>query len=243
MKKLLLATAALLIATVNANADMSTATFSGHITGISIGGTPASSYGAVGDVASISVIYDSSTLLSGSHHSGSGFSSSTSYSYSPLATWSIQVGASEATAVSGSLSEQYSSFCNPFSCSSSSGFTGGANYFPPNSTYVNSASFSLGFNPSLFFGDPADLSGLSTLLSTAPHAAGGSLSFYFNEQNGFVNLAGNIESYSVQYQGAAPGEGGAPAPVPGPIVGAGLPGLLGMLVLGGWHWQRRKKIA
>jgi len=32
-------------------------------------------------------------------------------------------------------------------------------------------------------------------------------------------------------------------PVPGPIVGAGLPGLLGLLGFGGWKWTRRRKVA
>jgi hypothetical protein len=34
---------------------------------------------------------------------------------------------------------------------------------------------------------------------------------------------------------------GGASPVPGPIVGAGLPGLLGMLGFGGFKFWRRKK--
>jgi hypothetical protein len=34
---------------------------------------------------------------------------------------------------------------------------------------------------------------------------------------------------------------GTPTPVPSPIVGAGLPGLLGMLGFGGWQWRRRQR--
>jgi hypothetical protein len=31
--------------------------------------------------------------------------------------------------------------------------------------------------------------------------------------------------------------------VPGPVVGAGIPGLLGMLGFGGWSWRRHRKTA
>src|SRR5262249_14144220 len=114
-------------------------------------------------------------------------------------------------------------------------FSGSVGYQPPNATSnTANAGFNLGFNPSLDFGDPADLSGISTLLTTAPHAVGGSLTFGFGDQNGSASLNGSIESYSVQHQ---------VAPVASPIVGAGLPGLLGMLGFGGWQWRRRKKIA
>jgi hypothetical protein len=47
---------------------------------------------------------------------------------------------------------------------------------------------------------------------------------------------GDFGSYVIASLAAQP-----PQPVPGPIVGAGLPGVLGLLSFGGWKWWRRRK--
>jgi hypothetical protein len=52
----------------------------------------------------------------------------------------------------------------------------------------------------------------------------------------------SIDFHIVTNGGGAANLGGALA-VPGPIVGAGLPGLLGMLGFGGWQWRRKRKLA
>jgi len=58
----------------------------------------------------------------------------------------------------------------------------------------------------------------------------------------------NAGSYFLQVQGTAGDQAGyggnfSVAAVPGPIVGAGLPGLLGMLGFGGFQFWRRRKAA
>jgi hypothetical protein len=55
----------------------------------------------------------------------------------------------------------------------------------------------------------------------------------------------NPGNYYAQIDGIGGGTSGyggnlSTAAVPGPIVGAGLPGLLGMLGFGGWKWWRRR---
>ena len=210
-----------------ARADTYVATFLGHITQVSqVSGSPFTF--AVGDAASVSVTFDAGTLSTGGGHSGN----TTFINYNtPSAAWTFQAGAVGGSSVGGGLQEKYSYFCGFFSCSSSSDFGGFINYSLADGSGAN-ASFDLGFNPSLYFGDL--LADAAVLLATTPAYSGSSLTFGFHGPTGpSVSLTGTIESYSVQQI----------APVPGPLVGAGIPSLtLASGGLIGW-WRRRQKSA
>src|SRR5262249_55211024 len=64
------------------------------------------------------------------------------------------------------------------------------------------------------------------------------VNLFIDTNCGSACTGGWVGTLSVAYTFDPPSVG-----VPGPIVGAGLPGLLGMLGFGGWKWRRRKKIS
>ena len=58
----------------------------------------------------------------------------------------------------------------------------------------------------------------------------------FRGDNYYADISG-IGGGTSGYQG-----GVATVAVPGPIVGAGIPGILAMFGMGGWAWRRRKVV-
>jgi hypothetical protein len=110
--------------------------------------------------------------------------------------------------------------------------------------FPNPTDFITGFTASVFAGTPATPGGVVLGPAFAQIGCLGSLQCQFISGQAFLPAG----SFFLDVSGTANGTSGyggniATLAVPGPIVGAGLPGLLGLLGFGGWSWKRRKQAA
>jgi hypothetical protein len=104
--------------------------------------------------------------------------------------------------------------------------------------------FITGFTGSVFAGTPAAPGGLVLGPASAQLGCLGTLQCQFLSGQAFLDAG----SYFLEISGTGGGTSGyggtlSTVAVPGPIVGAGLPGILALLGFGGWTYKRRKQLA
>jgi hypothetical protein len=219
MKKILLATTALMFASINANADTYTFTVTGILADASntlgFGATKGSDFSAVFSIDTSLAMFDikqpglSEEILGGANVGSGGPSPITNASFTFLnQTYSLNPDYLSDFYVRNDGSHPMVSVRVLDSVGDDLYFEFNNNVGAPTPSYITPFSYMLsGTNPDVSFSS-LKIHNSDFLVNTA--------------MIGTITLDSNTLA------------------VPGPIVGAGLPGLLGMLGLGGWKWRRRK---